>query len=82
MGGLFKTPSIPKPPPLPETPRLPVETDPDLKKRADMRATAQRKGRLSTIMAGKGDKTAAEITKASLGGGTGHDYSGVGPKPK
>lgn len=76
MGGLFKTPSIPKPPPLPETPRLPVETDPDIKKRADMRAAAKRKGRLSTIMS----KSTKDTTKASLGGSSGNDYSNVGPK--
>lgn len=76
MGGLFSTPKIPKPPAIEPPPRMPVETDPDLKKRADLRLAQQRKGRRSTILA---ERTAGSIQKSSLGGATGHDYSGVGP---
>lgn len=71
MGGMFKTPAIPKPPPLPEVPRLPVETDPDIEKRAKRRAAAKRKGWRSTIMA-SGNKQ-----KESLGGTGGKVSDGM-----
>lgn len=73
MGGMFKTPAIPKPPPLPETPRLPVETDPDIEKRAKRRAAEKRKGlgRRGTIMA-SGNKQ-----RESLGGTGGKVSDGM-----
>lgn len=78
MGGLMGGPKMPKmkPPKMPDTPRLRGETDPDVEKRSRLKLAQKRRGRAATLLSDR-SRTTNQITRQSLGGGTGNQFPGL-----